>query len=226
VSGPSSSTSSDPTWVSELISRLSSTTTSDYAIERERADSVIIPVRPSTPSTSQLRPSIPPPNSPTSVKHWHNFHPQNCDRGSRTAKYSSRQDASPRQITVNKIKVYVTVEVITEDGDKNYPSPEIHASASVAKRAPRTTTAIKRRPRMQISYARSPSPAPIKPCPIEHVTRRSILDEDCSICSISLNPESMENLVWCKGACGNNFHKSCFDQWRTYAARPLRCVHW
>ena len=218
VSGPSSPTPSDPIWATELIDRLSSTTMSEYDHESERADSVIAP---SIPSTPQLRPITPPPNSPTSVQDWHT--------SNRNPKSSSRQDDSPRQITVNKIKVYVTVEVITEEGDKKHPSPEIHASTTPSKRTPRTTTTTtntKRRPRMQIRYSRSPSPTPIKPCPIEHVTRRSIQEQDCSICSAPLASVPLENLVWCKGACGNNFHKSCFDEWRVFAARPLRCVHW
>jgi hypothetical protein len=63
------------------------------------------------------------------------------------------------------------------------------------------------------------------PCPIPHVRRRTI-DEDCSICAISLATTPVESLVWCKGACGHNFHKACFEQWRAYSVRPLRCVYW
>lgn len=26
--------------------------------------------------------------------------------------------------------------------------------------------------------------------------------------------EPGEDIVWCKAACGQNFHKECFEQWR------------
>lgn len=215
ATGPSSP--SDPTWATELRNRLSNTALFQRQSRAEHADLVITPLSPSTP---QLRP-IPPPNSPIAIKDRHTSHPPRHNRTLRSLK-SSRQASLSRQITVNKIKVHVTIEVITEELDNTYHSPEVRAEISTSPRRPSS----KRRPRLQIRYARSPSPIPVKPCPIAHVARRSLQDEDCSICSTSLALEPVENLVWCKGACGNNFHKSCFDVWREYAARPVRCVHW
>jgi hypothetical protein len=209
------SSPSDPTWATDLRNRLSNTAIFQRQTRAEHADSSITPLSLSTP---QLRP-IPPPNSPIAIRDRHTSHPPRHNRTFRSLK-SSRQASLSRQITVNKIKVHVTIEVITEDCDKTHQSPEFHAEISTSPRS------SKRRPRLQIRYARSPSPVPVKPCPIAHVARRSVQDEDCSICSTSLALEPVENLVWCKGACGNNFHKSCFDVWREYAARPVRCVHW
>ena len=42
--------------------------------------------------------------------------------------------------------------------------------------------------------------------------RRHAVEGDCAICCEDLNPDA-EEIVWCKAACGNNLHKSCFDQW-------------
>ncbi|KAF2155569.1 RING finger domain-containing protein [Myriangium duriaei CBS 260.36] len=42
--------------------------------------------------------------------------------------------------------------------------------------------------------------------------KRHAVEGDCAICCEDLNPDA-EEIVWCKAACGNNLHKSCFDQW-------------
>lgn len=42
--------------------------------------------------------------------------------------------------------------------------------------------------------------------------KRKPIEGDCPICVEDLNPES-EAIVWCHAACGNNLHKTCFDQW-------------
>jgi len=35
-----------------------------------------------------------------------------------------------------------------------------------------------------------------------------------------------EELVWCKAACGQNFHKACFEQWRaSKKGGPVTCVY-
>lgn len=41
---------------------------------------------------------------------------------------------------------------------------------------------------------------------------RKPCEGDCPICCEELS-ESAEPIVWCRAACGNNLHKSCFDQW-------------
>ncbi|KAK6005586.1 hypothetical protein QM012_007228 [Aureobasidium pullulans] len=42
--------------------------------------------------------------------------------------------------------------------------------------------------------------------------KRKPIEGDCPICCEELSQEK-EAVVWCQAACGNNLHKSCFDQW-------------
>lgn len=38
--------------------------------------------------------------------------------------------------------------------------------------------------------------------------------------------EPGEDLVWCKAACGQNFHRECFEQWkRSKNGRRVTCVY-
>jgi hypothetical protein len=38
--------------------------------------------------------------------------------------------------------------------------------------------------------------------------------------------EPDEDLVWCKAACGQNFHKQCFEQWRaSKKGYHITCVY-
>lgn len=41
---------------------------------------------------------------------------------------------------------------------------------------------------------------------------RKPVDGECPICVFDMEPG--EEIVWCKAACGQNFHKECFEQWR------------
>ncbi|KAF4551777.1 Hypothetical protein D9617_12g036670 [Elsinoe fawcettii] len=56
------------------------------------------------------------------------------------------------------------------------------------------------------------------PLPVEQVSeedrdgKRRPVEGDCPICCGDLD-DGAEEVVWCKVACGNNLHKSCFDQW-------------
>lgn len=44
--------------------------------------------------------------------------------------------------------------------------------------------------------------------------RRKPLEGECPICAEDFEPaNSREKVVYCKAACGNNIHKSCFDRW-------------
>ncbi|EPE31843.1 RING/U-box [Glarea lozoyensis ATCC 20868] len=45
-----------------------------------------------------------------------------------------------------------------------------------------------------------------------HNRKRKPLDVDCPICVCSM--EEDEGIVWCKAACGQNFHADCIDQWK------------
>ncbi|KAG9558705.1 hypothetical protein KCU71_g9953, partial [Aureobasidium melanogenum] len=56
------------------------------------------------------------------------------------------------------------------------------------------------------------------PLPVETVHtedkdgKRKPIEGDCPICCEELSQEK-EAIVWCQAACGNNLHKTCFDQW-------------
>ncbi|KAL4921141.1 hypothetical protein BDW62DRAFT_140320 [Aspergillus aurantiobrunneus] len=60
--------------------------------------------------------------------------------------------------------------------------------------------------------------------------KRKAVEGDCPICFMEFEPDK-ENIVWCRAACGNNIHKSCFQQWAsTQNDQGVRCVycrsHW
>lgn len=60
--------------------------------------------------------------------------------------------------------------------------------------------------------------------PSEKSNRKPIeSDSECPICYMEMEANG-EELVWCKAACGNNMHKSCFDQWAA-AQKPVKCVY-
>jgi hypothetical protein len=42
--------------------------------------------------------------------------------------------------------------------------------------------------------------------------KRKPIEGECPICVFDF--EEGEEVVWCKAACGQNFHKECFDQWK------------
>jgi hypothetical protein len=41
---------------------------------------------------------------------------------------------------------------------------------------------------------------------------RKPIEGDCPICVFEMKPD--EDMVWCMAACGQNFHRRCFEQWR------------
>ncbi|EED23698.1 RING finger domain protein (Znf1), putative [Talaromyces stipitatus ATCC 10500] len=54
--------------------------------------------------------------------------------------------------------------------------------------------------------------------------KRKPIEGDCPICFMEFEPDK-EKIVWCKRSCGNNIHKTCFDQWTaTTRDRGVRCV--
>lgn len=57
-------------------------------------------------------------------------------------------------------------------------------------------------------------------------SNRKEVSGDCPICFTEFEPE-MEDIVWCRAACGNNLHKDCFEQWaKSQAGKEIRCVYW
>lgn len=55
--------------------------------------------------------------------------------------------------------------------------------------------------------------------------KRKSTEGECPICYMDLD-ENENELVWCKAACGNNMHKSCFEQWvASQRGQAVRCVY-
>ncbi|KAI9042592.1 RING finger protein [Aspergillus affinis] len=53
---------------------------------------------------------------------------------------------------------------------------------------------------------------------------RKAIDGDCPICFMEF--EANEDIVWCRAACGNNIHKTCFQQWAaTQRNQGVTCVY-
>lgn len=57
--------------------------------------------------------------------------------------------------------------------------------------------------------------------------KRKEISGDCPICFTEFEPGN-EEIVWCKAACGNNIHKTCFEQWAKSgnSRTEVRCVFW
>ncbi|OJD18394.1 hypothetical protein AJ78_01574 [Emergomyces pasteurianus Ep9510] len=54
--------------------------------------------------------------------------------------------------------------------------------------------------------------------------KRKPIEGDCPICFMEFEPAT-EEIVWCKAACGNNMHETCFKQWAaTQQSNGVRCV--
>jgi hypothetical protein len=57
-----------------------------------------------------------------------------------------------------------------------------------------------------------------------HAGKRKPIDGDCPICVFEMSAD--EDLVWCKAACGQNFHAECFAQWkRSRVGQRVTCVY-
>jgi hypothetical protein len=76
--------------------------------------------------------------------------------------------------------------------------------------------------------------APVTRAPIHHKHdavdeamyhgSRKPIDGECPICVFDM--DAAEEIVWCKAACGQNFHKACFDQWRaSKRGGSVTCVY-
>ena len=58
-----------------------------------------------------------------------------------------------------------------------------------------------------------------------HDGTRKPIEGECPICVFPMEAGE-EQLVWCKAACGQNFHKECFDQWkRSKHGGLVTCVY-
>jgi len=55
---------------------------------------------------------------------------------------------------------------------------------------------------------------------------RKPIEGDCPVCVMEFNEsDKSEEILWCKGACGNNIHRHCFEQWARSKPGPVRCVY-
>ena len=55
-------------------------------------------------------------------------------------------------------------------------------------------------------------------------TRKSI-EGDCPVCVMEfVESDKPEDILWCKGACGQNIHRTCFEQWAKSKPGPVKCV--
>lgn len=54
--------------------------------------------------------------------------------------------------------------------------------------------------------------------------KRKPIEGECPICCVDFEPESGEEIVYCKAACGNNIHADCFKQWEaTKRGQKVTC---
>ena len=58
------------------------------------------------------------------------------------------------------------------------------------------------------------------------IKRKPLADNDCPICFMAFEAAEKDQVVWCRAACGNNVHASCFEQWARAQqhGREVRCV--
>lgn len=53
--------------------------------------------------------------------------------------------------------------------------------------------------------------------------RRKPVEGDCPICFTGLDARSSESIVWCRAACGQNMHSSCFKMWAKVKKEAVTC---
>ncbi len=76
------------------------------------------------------------------------------------------------------------------------------------------------------SVPRRATSTPIKGSSFGSHVPRKVISGDCPICYEDFEPNT-EEIVWCKAGCGNNVHRTCFDNWRPRSLMPeLCCVFW
>ncbi len=83
-------------------------------------------------------------------------------------------------------------------------------------------------PELRSIFASAPTPTSSTSASASPDTpsNRKEISGDCPICFTEFEPES-EEIVWCKAACGNNIHRTCFEQWaKSQAGKEIRCVYW
>lgn len=51
--------------------------------------------------------------------------------------------------------------------------------------------------------------------------KRKPVEDDCLVCCMEFG--NGEDVTWCRAACGNNIHKSCFDRWASTRSGQVAC---
>ncbi|KAI9048720.1 hypothetical protein LZ554_007551 [Drepanopeziza brunnea f. sp. 'monogermtubi'] len=55
---------------------------------------------------------------------------------------------------------------------------------------------------------------------------RKPIEGDCPVCVMEFDErDKSEDILWCKGACGNNIHRHCFEQWAKSKPGTAKCVY-
>jgi hypothetical protein len=54
---------------------------------------------------------------------------------------------------------------------------------------------------------------------------RKPIEGDCPVCVMEFDEsDKPEDTLWCKGACGQNIHRTCFEQWAKSKPGQVKCV--
>ncbi|CAL3967392.1 unnamed protein product [Diplocarpon coronariae] len=55
---------------------------------------------------------------------------------------------------------------------------------------------------------------------------RKPIEGDCPVCVMKFDEnDKSDDIFWCKGACGNNIHRYCFEQWAKSQPGTPKCVY-
>jgi hypothetical protein len=55
---------------------------------------------------------------------------------------------------------------------------------------------------------------------------RKPVEGDCPVCVMEFDEsDKPEDILWCKGACGQNIHRTCFEQWARSKPGQVKCVY-
>ncbi|KAE9377750.1 hypothetical protein N431DRAFT_328881 [Stipitochalara longipes BDJ] len=55
---------------------------------------------------------------------------------------------------------------------------------------------------------------------------RKPIEGDCPVCVMEFDEsDKPDDILWCKGACGQNIHRTCFEQWARSKPGQVKCVY-
>lgn len=60
--------------------------------------------------------------------------------------------------------------------------------------------------------------------------KRKAIEDDCPICCDAFDVHEKDDIVWCRAACGNNVHRTCFEEWakqkKSSSGGGVTCPFW